>query len=82
MGNGKLLTILANHVSAQNKYIQSATLNGKPLNKPWFAHSDIANGGTLALQMCPKPNRQWGSAPADAPPSMSREQPATTNAAE
>jgi predicted alpha-1,2-mannosidase len=73
LGNGKLFTVVANHVSAQNKYIQSATLNGKPLNKPWFAHADIANGGSLVLDMGSKPNRQWGSAPVDAPPSMSQE---------
>ncbi|HEX4136375.1 MAG TPA: GH92 family glycosyl hydrolase [Bryobacteraceae bacterium] len=71
MGNGKEFIILANHVSARNKYIQSASLNGKPLDKPWFQQSDIANGGTLLLEMGDKPNTQWGSAPADAPPSMS-----------
>jgi predicted alpha-1,2-mannosidase len=68
--NGKQFTILANHVSAKNKYIQSATLNGKPLMKAWFSHSDIAEGGTLLLEMSDKPNTQWGSAPEDAPPSM------------
>ncbi len=71
MGNGKEFTIIANHVSAQNKYIQSASLNGLPLNKPWFLHSDIRDGGTLVLEMGDAPNRQWGSAPEDAPPSMS-----------
>ncbi len=70
MGNGKDFTITANHVSAQNKYIQSALLNGKPLNKPWFSHAEIASGGTLTLEMADKPNRNWGSTPGDAPPSM------------
>jgi putative alpha-1,2-mannosidase len=70
MGNGKDFTILANHASAQNKYIQSALLNGKPLNKPWFSHAEIASGGTLILEMGNKPNRNWGSTPGDAPPSM------------
>ena len=72
MGNGKEFTILANHTSAQNKYIQSAVLNGRPLNQPWFRHSDLADGGTLILNMGNKPNTQWGSAPEDAPPSMSQ----------
>ncbi len=72
MGNGKEFTILANHTSAQNKYIQSAVLNGRPLNQPWFRHADIADGGTLILNMGSKPNTQWGSAPEDAPPSMSQ----------
>jgi predicted alpha-1,2-mannosidase len=70
MGNGKEFAIVANHVSAQNKYIQSARLNGKPLDKPWFSHAEIAGGGTLILEMGDKPNRNWGSSPEDAPPSM------------
>ena len=53
---------------------QSATLNGKPLNKPWFSHADIANGGKLVFQMGPAPNKSWGSAPDAAPPSMSAAQ--------
>ena len=68
LASGKVFTITARNVSAQNKYIQSATLNGKPLNRPWFIHSDIANGGTLVLQMGPRPNTAWGSVPEDAPP--------------
>lgn len=68
LANGKQFTIVAHHVSAQNKYIQSAQLNGKPLNKPWFDHSDVANGGTLTLEMVDRPNVQWGSAPEAAPP--------------
>jgi predicted alpha-1,2-mannosidase len=73
MGNGKEFTIVADHVSAQNKYIQSATLNGQPLDKPWFRHADIADGGNLTLKMGPEPNPAWGSAPQDAPSSMSTE---------
>jgi len=71
MANGKEFTIVANHVSARNKYIQSAQLNGKSLDKAWFPHSAIANGGSLVLEMGDKPNKAWGSVPADAPPSMS-----------
>lgn len=71
MGNGKMLEIVARNNSAKNKYIQSATLNGKPWTKPWFSHADIANGATLVLTMGPEPNKAWGADPADAPPSMS-----------
>ena len=70
LGNGKLFTILANHVSSRNKYIQSAQLNGKPLIGAWFLHSAVANGGTLILEMGDRPNVHWGSAPEDAPPSQ------------
>ena len=71
MANGKEFTIVADHVSTQNKYIQSAQLNGKSLDKPWFAHAAIANGGTLVLNMGDRPNKAWGSALNEAPPSMS-----------
>jgi predicted alpha-1,2-mannosidase len=71
LGNGKEFTVVADGASAQNKYIQSARLNGKTLNRPWFRHSEIVNGGVLELEMGDKPNRQWGSRPEDAPPSMS-----------
>jgi predicted alpha-1,2-mannosidase len=70
--NGKDFVITAKNNSAQNIYIQSATLNGASLNKPWFSHSDIANGGTLEFVMGAEPNKDWGSAPDAAPPSMSR----------
>jgi len=80
LGNGKLFTILATNVSARNKYIQFARLNGKPLNQAWFQHSAIANGGLLILEMGDRPNTDWGSAPEDAPPSMSEERPAMNSA--
>jgi putative alpha-1,2-mannosidase len=73
LGSDRQFTIVANHVSAQNKYIQSAELNGKPLNRPWFRHAEIVGGGTLILEMGSRPNTAWGSAPEDAPPSMSAE---------
>ncbi len=72
LGNGKDFVIEARGNSPKNIYIQSATLNGKPLAKPWFSHSDIANGAKLVLTMGPAPNKTWGSAPEAAPPSMSR----------
>jgi predicted alpha-1,2-mannosidase len=71
MGNGKDFVIVANNNSEKNIYIQSATLNGKPLDKPWFSHADIANGGKLVFNLGPAPNKNWGAAPGTAPPSMS-----------
>jgi predicted alpha-1,2-mannosidase len=68
---GKTFTIEAHNVSDRNRYIQSATLDGKPLTKPWFYHADLVDGGSLVLEMGPEPNVNWGSKPGDAPPSMS-----------
>ena len=70
--NDKQFTILANNNSATNKYIQSATLNGKVLNRTWISHGAITAGGTLIFEMGPEPNRKWGSRSEDAPPSMSK----------
>ena len=71
LGNGKDFVIVAGKNSTENVYIQSATLNGKPLSTPWFEHAAIANGGTLEFIMGRTPNKSWGGAPESAPPSMS-----------
>lgn len=61
MGNGNVFEIKANGASAENKYVQSARLNGEPLDQPWFDHSAIAEGGLLELEMGPKANKEWGA---------------------
>lgn len=69
--NGNDFVIEAQNVSDSNKYIQSATLNGRPLNKPWFEDSQLESGGEMTFVMGPSPNQSWGSHSSDAPPSMS-----------
>ena len=71
-GNAAKFEIEAKNNSKENKYIQSATLNGKPLNNPWFDHSVIKNGGTLVFVMGPQNNKSWGSDKNSAPPSMTK----------
>lgn len=68
---GKSFTIEAQNNSAKNFYIQSATLNDKPLDKPWILHETVTNGGKLILKMGNTPNKTWGNKPEQAPPSMS-----------
>ena len=41
-------------------YVQSVTLNGEPLDVPWFTHADIVNGGTLSFVLGAEPST-WGS---------------------
>ena len=48
---GKTFTIIAENNSAENIYIHSATLNGKPLDRFWLTHEEITAGGTLRLKM-------------------------------
>ncbi len=66
---GKTFTVIAAGNSAQNLYIQSARLNGKPLLRSWFTQAELASGGTLRLVMGPHPKKTWGQALANRPPS-------------
>lgn len=59
-GRGKKFTIIAKDASRTNMYVQSATLNGTPLNTFHFPASELLKGGTLILEMGPKPNKNWG----------------------
>ncbi|MFC2123491.1 GH92 family glycosyl hydrolase, partial [Bacteroidota bacterium] len=58
--NGNTFTLIAENCSKTNKYIQSAELNGTPLNSVYFSHYDLMNGGTLILEMGKTPNKIWG----------------------
>jgi predicted alpha-1,2-mannosidase len=60
LGNGKTFEIEAQQASGENKYIQSATLNGKIHTTPWISHEAIMKGGKLVLEMGPKANKTWG----------------------
>ncbi len=72
LGNGKTFTTEAINYSKENVYIQSVTLNGKPWNKTYIPYSAVADGGKLIFVMGDKPNKNWGTAPDSAPPSVSK----------
>jgi predicted alpha-1,2-mannosidase len=65
---GREFTVIAKNNSQQNVYIQSATLNGKPLMRSWISHEEIVAGGKLVLEMGPTPNKEFGSAAQNRPP--------------
>ena len=71
--SGKKIIIRTENNSPTNKFIQTATLNGTALNKSWVYHKDIIKGAVLSFKMGNKPNKLWGSALSEAPPSMSKE---------
>ena len=60
LGDGNVFEIVADGATHDNKYVQSATLNGEELSGPWFDHSRITAGGVLSLKMGPKANKKWG----------------------
>src|SRR6202022_2514539 len=59
-GNGKPFRVLAENNSATNVYIQSATLDGKPLDIPMITWEQIQSGATLHFVMGPQPS-PWAS---------------------
>ncbi|MBB6636006.1 glycoside hydrolase domain-containing protein [Cohnella thailandensis] len=68
LDGGKTFTIKANGVSSDNRFIQSAQLNGQNFNQAWIDYSDIMDGGTLEFQMGAEPNAAWGAVASAAPP--------------
>jgi putative alpha-1,2-mannosidase len=70
LGGGRKLIVEAHGNGKRNPYIQSVTWNGESLTKSWIAHADLAKGGKLVFQMGDKPNKQFGAAPEDRPPSF------------
>lgn len=62
-GRGQKFTIEAKGASRHNLYVQTATLNGKPLHSFHFPATELLQGGSLVLTMGPHPNEQWGLVP-------------------
>ena len=58
--SGGKFTISTRNNSATNMYIQSVSLNGKPLNQFWFPHADLTRGGSLEIKLGPQPSR-WAA---------------------
>lgn len=56
----KSFTIRAEGLSEKNKYIRSVQLNGKDYPYSAIRHRDVVAGGTLVLQMGPRP-AGWGT---------------------
>ena len=69
---GKVFTVIAENNSESNVYIQSAELDGKPLERNWLYHSEIAEGGTLHLVMGPEPNKERCTSEDAAPYSLTK----------
>jgi len=71
LANGNVFEIVAPGASDDNIYIQSATLNGEPLDRCWLRHSEILAGGTLTLEMGSTPS-DWShnGEPAPSAPSI------------
>lgn len=71
--NGKSLQITARNVSRDAKYIHSLKVSGKPSSKLWLTVAELNAARKLEFVMKDSPNRDWGTSPADAPPSFETE---------
>jgi len=64
------IVINANGAATDAPYVQSLKVNGKPSSKTWLPESFVEHGGTIDLELSSQPNKNWGTAPEDAPPSF------------
>jgi predicted alpha-1,2-mannosidase len=71
--NGKTITINAPKNSADNKYVNTLTVDGKPYTNNWLSHKGLLNGAVLDFDMQATPNKDRGTKDADVPYSMSNE---------
>lgn len=69
LGGGRTFTIEAPNASTTNLYVQSATLDDRPLGRAWLTHEEIMRGRRLTLRMGARAS-SWGKA--QRPPSMSK----------
>lgn len=68
---GQTFVIETKNNSPENRYIQSATINGNVMDRVWIPHDVVVKGGVLQLEMGNKPDTNFGASPDVAPPSMS-----------
>ncbi len=64
------VAIIGNGAAKDAPYVQSLTMDGRAITKPWIRFAGISYGGTLVYNLDTAPNTSWGSAPQDAPPSF------------
>lgn len=62
--NGKTFTIKAPAVNADNIYIKSITVDGKPWHESYLTHDQIMSGATVEFEMTSEPGHIWyGASP-------------------
>jgi predicted alpha-1,2-mannosidase len=69
-GAGGDVSIDAPAASADTPYVHSLQVDGKSWNQPWLPATFVTHGGRLRFTLQSKPDRAWGSAAANAPPSF------------
>jgi len=70
LGGGRELKVEAKRSSPEDQYIQSVTLNGKPLDKLWVRHEDLEKGAHLVFTLGPQANKNLAVNEEAMPPSL------------
>ncbi|GAA3785161.1 GH92 family glycosyl hydrolase [Streptomyces coacervatus] len=68
--HGNDISIRAEGAAVDAPYINSLDVNGRTSDRPWLPASFVRDGGTLDYTLSGTPDKEWGSAPSDAPPSF------------
>jgi predicted alpha-1,2-mannosidase len=68
--NGKRFTVVTDGLSDAHPYVGRVLLNGRPLERSYLRHDEIAAGGELRFIMQAAPNRSWATGTKARPYSM------------
>lgn len=58
---GKKFVIDVQGNSPEAMYVQSAELDGRPLDRSWLYRSEVFKGGRMTLKMGTEPSENWGT---------------------
>ncbi len=67
LADGRTLTVVADGLSATNRYVGGVTLNGRAIDRSYLTQAELTAGGTLRFAMQATPNTAWATAPAQRP---------------
>lgn len=73
MSDGNILEIIAEDNSKMSYYLDKITMNGKIIDRNYFTHNELLDGGIIKFMMSGTPNTKRGTSPDSYPYSMSNE---------
>jgi predicted alpha-1,2-mannosidase len=72
IGQDRPLVVRVERKSPSDRYIHSVSLNGRPHERIWFSHGEIAGGGELVFRMGSEPSLSFGASRSALPPRAAR----------
>jgi predicted alpha-1,2-mannosidase len=67
---GRDIVIEAPGAGAGMPYVHALEVDGRASTKPWLPAAFVADGGRLRFDLSAEPNRDWGNATVDRPPTF------------